>query len=256
MSWAFREWHGSGSPVLFLHGFLGRASDWEPVVTHLSPNGLAFDLPGHGNTPLGPKPSLDHWAVELARTLKDRHSDPLLVVGYSLGGRLALRLLEHAPSLVRGLVLVSASPGLDDGAERAQRAALDDQRAEEILSDFGRFLDGWYSAPLFSLEPPALAIAKERRAEVDPTSAATVIAAMSPGRAPSSWTTLAQSKVPLLYVAGALDTKYVELGAECFARREGPTDVAILSDVGHSAHVDAPAKLANALSPWIRRIRE
>ena len=241
-------------PLVLLHGFLGSSRDWEPVLSHLHVDALAVDLPGHGDTALGPAPSLDGWAVALTRMIDATFSEPVTVLGYSLGGRLALRLLENAPDRVSAVALVSASPGLESATDRAARAATDDERAGAIVADFGGFRHSWYAAPLFALHGDALARAARRRADVDPASAATIIAALSSGRAPSSWSVLEEATVPVLCVAGARDSKYVEIANQCAARRVGPTEVVVLPAVGHAVHLDAPQPLAVAVAGWIARV--
>jgi pimeloyl-ACP methyl ester carboxylesterase len=177
----------------------------------------------------------------------------VIVVGYSLGGRLALRLLEETNELVRGLALISASPGIENVEARVARAAEDDERALAIVADFAAFRDSWYSAPLFALDPDQVASATSRRSGVDSAAAAIVVSALSPGRAPSSWDLLEKAAVPILCVAGERDEKYVDIVNACASRRLGPTETRILPSVGHSVHLDAPTALAAALSAWIAR---
>ncbi|MFT6397033.1 MAG: pimeloyl-ACP methyl ester carboxylesterase [Bradymonadia bacterium] len=168
-----------------------------------------------------------------------------------MGGRLALRLAHLAPNLVEGLTLISASPGLEDEAGRASRRALDDRRAEEILSDFAQFRLRWYAAPLFALEAEQVARAAARRAAVDPASAAEMIRALSPGREPASWSVLDSLVGPVLLVAGERDAKYAALTQRIYERLGGRGSLALIPGVGHSTHVDAPTQLGRLIDVWL-----
>ena len=90
-------------------------------------------------------------AAEYLAALLDNEALPRAgVVGYSMGGRLALHLALRHPDRVGKLVLFSASPGLKTEDERTARREVDLQRAAEIEEDLGGFLRRWYRMPLFS----------------------------------------------------------------------------------------------------------
>ena len=114
---------------------------------------IAVDLPGHGAS-LGLPP--DTYTIEGAtraviRTLDDIQVSRPVVAGYSMGGRLALYLALRFPERCAGLILESASPGLESASERAARRAADESKAERLQSgDFEAFLRDWYAQPLFA----------------------------------------------------------------------------------------------------------
>lgn len=232
---------------------MGALDDWTEVVNAIDADWLLVDLPGHGATPLGPPPSLDRWARQLSRLIASAFSGPAFVVGYSMGGRLALRLAHVTPASVIRLALVSASPGLEDEDERAARRAQDRRRSEAILSDFGAFRDSWYSAPLFALDSTQAARAAQRRADVDVASAAALVRALSPGKEPSSWPVLDSLTGPVLVAAGANDAKYVELTARMTASLGARAEHRLIPGAGHSVHLDAPGELGRVVNEWLRR---
>jgi 2-succinyl-6-hydroxy-2,4-cyclohexadiene-1-carboxylate synthase len=99
--------------------------------------------------------SYENVAQGLQTTLADGDRRPVILAGYSLGGRIALYTSLRFPDFVRALVLESTSPGIADPAARQERVRADEQRAEDIAS-FGirAFVDDWYRQPLFrSLHP-------------------------------------------------------------------------------------------------------
>ncbi len=238
-------------PVVFLHGFMGTHQDWSSVASEVNADCLLVDLPGHGETPLGTVPTLDTWAAELADEIDSAFGGPAFVVGYSMGGRLALRLAQRFPERVRRLALISASPGIEDQKERTDRAAFDSARAVSIRADFEAFRAQWYAAPLFALNEEQAAHASARRAAMDPESAATLIETLSPGRQPSSWAVLDGLRGPVLAVCGERDTKYAALTRRVAERLSERVVRVELAGVGHSVHLDAPKALSPLINEWL-----
>ena len=123
--------------ILLLHGFLGTPSDWEPLTKHLTSSYKTLTLPGHLGTPF------DLTFLEKAITKK------VTLVGYSLGGRLAMDFARKYPERIERLVILSANPGLESGREER---IIQDEKWISIIENDGmdRFLDQWYAQPLFS----------------------------------------------------------------------------------------------------------
>src|SRR5579862_3588393 len=120
------EVDGRGPPLLLLHGFTGSVRSWDAVRPALTGQAtvISVDLIGHGRSAAPPEAdrySLD-WSVRDLRALLDRlELDAVDLLGYSMGGRVALHLAVHAPDRVRWLCLESASAGIEDPAERTRR---------------------------------------------------------------------------------------------------------------------------------------
>jgi len=136
---------GTGVPLIFLHGFLGTGQDWRAVVEHLIHRTcLAYDLPGHGKTPW----TDDEIEDLLAKALP---SEPINLVGYSLGGRIALRFALRHPLRIHSLTLLSTNYGLSNSEEKEKRIKTDQAWAHKILSlPWDKFLAQWYAQPIFS----------------------------------------------------------------------------------------------------------
>lgn len=233
-------------PLLLLHGFLGRGADWDAVRVHL-PSGRIADAPdlaGHGAAVgLGD----DAYSMDgAASRLLARLDGPADVVGYSMGGRLALHLAVTRPEAVRRLVLVSASPGLRAEAERGERRALDAARAADLAADPAGFLDRWYRMPLFDL-PDALRqrLTADRLAHVDPAEAGRSLAGMGTGAQPSHWDALRSLTVPTWAVVGERDAKFVAL-AHAMAEA-GRVEVVVVPGAAHGLLAERPVALAAVL---------
>lgn len=120
----YYELHGKGEPLLLLHGGLGSIDMFGSVLTKLAESRrvLAVDLQGHGRTALGKRPfKLESMADDLAALTKKLGYDKVDVLGYSLGGGVALRLAIQHPQSVRRLALVSTGFS-EDGFYAEMRA--------------------------------------------------------------------------------------------------------------------------------------
>lgn len=251
-----------GSPaavdVLFLHGFMGSGADWRGIIDALQPayRGLAIDLPGHGGAV-----DLDEDAYTMAGAaravidaLDRRGIARCALVGYSMGGRLALYLALRFPTRFRRLVLESASPGLPTEEERAARRAADEARARRLESeDFDDFLDDWYRQPLFaSLRnyPDVLAEMTAARRRNDPAELARALRGMGTGRQPSLWERLSGLPVATLAIAGALDAKYVGL-ARAMAAASPRVRAAVVPEAGHNVHAEQPRRYLALLRSFL-----
>jgi 2-succinyl-6-hydroxy-2,4-cyclohexadiene-1-carboxylate synthase len=254
-----------GSPenpnVLCLHGFMGSAADWQDVATAIGDRAfcIALDLPGHGAS-LGFVPeayTMEGTARAVVRTLDDLKARRPVIVGYSMGGRLALYLALRHPERCAGLFLESASPGLESAGERAARREADQEKAKWLESgDFENFLRDWYRQPLFAplaREAGLLRRTIEARRRNDPTELARLLRGMGTGSQPSLWQELEGLAVPALAVAGQLDGKYVGISSR-MASISPKVEPVVIPGVGHDVHDEAPAQYAALLGRFLDRL--
>ena len=246
------------TPLVLLHGFMGRGADWAAVLESaafgLEPSGRrsqaevwAPDLPGHGAA-LALEAEAYSMDGAAARVLEDV-AEPADVVGYSMGGRLALHIAVTRPEAVRRLVLVSASPGLRTADERAARRALDAQRAADLGADLEGFLERWYRMPMWGdLEDDQRQTLAAGRAQNDPAELGRSLRGMGTGAQPSHWSALGGISAPALAVAGALDDRYVRLAREMAGHG---LEAAVVPGAGHSVHTEAPDALALLLTTFL-----
>jgi 2-succinyl-6-hydroxy-2,4-cyclohexadiene-1-carboxylate synthase len=216
---------------------------------------VLVDLPGHGREAERSDPS--SFTLEALLAHLGRAGDwPTDVVGYSMGGRIALHFAAAFSDRVRRLVLESASPGLASEPERAARRAADEALAAELLSGgIERFVDGWEARPLFESRArlDALVRAGQRalRLQSDPSALAAALRGFGTGALPSLWGRLPEVAAPTLLVVGALDGKFVEIAAR-MARAMPDARVVEVPHAGHTVHLERPDVWLAAVTDFLQ----
>lgn len=239
--------HGAAHqpPLCLLHGFMGSSADWQPLVDALAQDAycLTVDLPGHGRSLDGPNHlyTMEGVTQALADVLDDAGIERCSLVGYSMGGRVALYFSLFHPTRVRRLGLESASPGLRTEQERAERRCLDHERANRIQEDLDAFLTDWYRQPLFaSLARHGLIEEMvARRSTNDPDELARALRGLSPGEQPSLWDRLSDLSVPTLVLTGELDEKYASITAQTAEQIDAARRI-FVAEAGHNVHAERP----------------
>ncbi|MEW6287253.1 MAG: 2-succinyl-6-hydroxy-2,4-cyclohexadiene-1-carboxylate synthase [Chloroflexota bacterium] len=236
-------------PLVFLHGFLGRGESWLEIARPLSENYFCVlpDLPGHGRAAAGDVVSnLNFYMVTdwLLRLLDEIPASRVHLVGYSLGGRIALAFACRFPERILTLTLESANPGIADESERARRLAEDTVRAEAILKHgMSAFVEQWYQMPLFAslnAQPEKLSAIKESASRNDPRWMAKIIRELSPAFQTPLWDALPKLSFPVFLIAGEKDAKYVQI-AHAMAKQIRDARIGIVPGAGHNIHAEQPA---------------
>ena len=236
--------------VVLAHGFTQTARSWATFTTLLraaTPDveTVAVDLPGHGDSDASP--DADLWAS--ADQLVAR-GGPGTYVGYSMGGRVALHAALTQPDEVRALVLIGATAGIDDPAERQARRDADDRLAGHIESvGVPTFIDEWLANPLFA----GLTEATAQRADRLRNTAAGLSASLratGTGTQTPLWDRLGEIECPVLVLVGERDEKFTELGQRLV---DGIIDaeLVVVPDAGHSVHLERPEATVAAIGAWL-----
>ena len=241
--------HGHGFALLLLHGFTGSSAEWATLIPTLVPlrTVIAVDLIGHGRSPAPADPArytMERAVADLLALLDTLGHAHVEVLGYSLGGRVALQLAAAAPARVRSLILESASPGIADAAERATRVAADEALAARIEQQgLAWFVDHWAGIPLFAsqaaLPTEERAALRARRLRGTATGYANSLRGMGAGRQTSLWAQLPQLATPTLIISGEYDAKYVAIGAQMAAAMPMARQV-VVPGAGHTVHLEQP----------------
>ncbi len=239
----------NGVPLLLLHGFTGSAANWLPLMEMLGRNRrvIAVDLLGHGGTDSPDDPAryrIERAAADLIDILDLLDIVQVDLLGYSMGGRLALACAVEYPLRIRSLILESASPGLATSAEREARRQSDCALADCIeKKGVSAFIDYWESIPLFAsqmnLPHEARAQLRAQRLTNNPRGLANSLRGMGTGAQPNYWDTLRHLVMPILLITGALDTKFSKIGMDMHTAINR-SRLHIVPGAGHTVHLEQP----------------
>jgi 2-succinyl-6-hydroxy-2,4-cyclohexadiene-1-carboxylate synthase len=198
--------------ITCLHGFLGNPRDWD----FLRDAGFAIETP-----PLDAIPP---------------RGDILL--GYSLGGRLALHALLAGAHYNRA-ILVSTGLGIEGDSARADRRASDEAWARRFESeDFDSVMAAWNAQPV--LAGPSLPRTHD---DYDPRA----LREWSSGALPPAASRMHELTIPTLWIAGARDTKYVAEAKRACSLVAG-AEVVIIENAGHRVPWEQPAEFIKHLN--------
>ena len=272
----YRSFGDSAAPaertVVMLHGWMGSGEDCAPAARRIADRGfrvLSVDLPGHGATaPLeersGAVPDAMRYGLEgmaagvaaLLESLGLEASALAAVVGYSLGGRVAMHLCEASGA---PMALLSANPGIGDAEARYRRMLEDDALAEKIArssdGEHRAFLRRWYENPMWgeladSQESVEFTSMVERRfSRCDRAKIAKVLRLGSAGRQRDFSGHLAQVD-RALFLAGELDERYAA-AAERLAAANPRVRARVIKGCGHALLEQCSAEVADEVLSFV-----
>lgn len=240
-------------PILFmLHGFMGsgRVFDHliEPLKKQFTP--VTIDLAGHGKTTTPPDDShfsADIQTAQLKSVFKRFRSESSYLYGYSMGGRLALQFAARYPEMLKGVCIESAHCGIQDADERAERKRKDFAAAEQIEIEPGDFLSAWSDLPLFATTPEPFREKYHHISEnQNPKCMAASLRGFGAGVMPVLCNELKNIKIPVQYLAGETDSKYVQIMKNMHDQTPGSRLITAPGS-GHRVHTDQPEDVLQAL---------
>ena len=245
----------SGPALVILHGFTGSAAGWGRQLNTLAAYGLrviALDLLGHGQS--GAPADPQRYAIEYCRqdilvALQELgvSKGQAILLGYSMGGRIAL--YTAFSGFFRALILESASPGLEDPAEREQRRISDEALAASIERDgVQAFIERWEELPLFASQKTLPLESREtlrrQRLQNRATGLAQSLRGVGLGVQPSLYDRLPALHIPVLLIAGELDTKFTAI-ARHMAQALPQSQLRIIPGAGHTIHLERPEEFVS-----------
>lgn len=226
--------------MAFAPGFMQRGDAWAPVAARVAPRY---------------RPALVEFAeptLEGAISAVEAAGRGGAVVGYSMGGRIALHAALAHRAAFRALVLVGATPGIDDDALRRSRRAADQDLAAWMEGEtIGAIVDFWEAQPIFATQDAELVRAQRPgRLQHDPRRLAAMLRSTGQGTLDSLWPRLRDVAVPVLAVAGEHDSKYAEVAEEMAAALPRGR-AALVPGAGHAAHLEQPDAFAELLLAFL-----
>ncbi|WP_409251751.1 2-succinyl-6-hydroxy-2,4-cyclohexadiene-1-carboxylate synthase [Bacillus sp. SCS-153A] len=254
------EVKGKGEPIVLLHGFTGDSSTWNEILPYLENyKTIAIDLLGHGSTDSPGDPDryrIEQAVADLKVILDELDIEEVSLLGYSMGGRIALAFTAAYPERVKALILESSSPGLKTVSERRLRVSADKKLADMILSEgLINFVDYWENIPLFSSQKKLSSSKQEEirlnRLSQNPVGLANSLKGMGTGRQPSYWEALRNLPIKMLFITGELDSKFCRIAKEM---ENGAQNACIeeIEGAGHALHVEEPEKFGTIVREFLK----
>jgi 2-succinyl-6-hydroxy-2,4-cyclohexadiene-1-carboxylate synthase len=229
--------------LVLLHGFTHTGASWEVVSAGLGERyrPLAPDIRGHGA-------SSELVPVDLETVIGDVAGlapPSCTLVGYSMGGRIALHAALALGDRIARLVLIGASPGIAERTEREARQRADERLAERIeRSTIEEFARHWATTPVLgTLTPDVAAAAHADRLRNTPDGLARALRGLGTGALPSLWDRLGELRMPVTLVVGERDRKFAGVAMQMMAEI-ARAEVVAVAGASHAVHLDAPEQVA------------
>ncbi|MBF9770724.1 2-succinyl-6-hydroxy-2,4-cyclohexadiene-1-carboxylate synthase [Enterobacter asburiae] len=244
-----------GYPLLvFLHGFSGDRREWQRVGEGFSdyPR-LYLDLPGHGGSRNLGVTGFDEMSALLTRTLLSYNILKFWLIGYSLGGRIAMFHASQQPKGLLGMIVEGGHPGLQDAEARNARLASDRRWATRFRTEpLDKVFADWYQQPVFaSLTDAQREALITLRSQNNGETLAMMLEATSLAVQPDLRAALSARDFSFDYLYGERDEKFAALAAEVNAVCHA------IPDAGHNAHRENPDAVIASLAQILRyRIKD
>ena len=254
---------GAGLPLLLLHGFTGSHATWLPFLDRWGGvRKIAVDLLGHGSSECPhdrTRYDIDHTVRALLTVLEAKQIERAVVLGYSMGGRIALRLALAAPERIRALILESTSPGITDASSRQARIEADEALADQIEREsVERFVGYWEALPLWASQARLSQSTRDRlraqRLRNTPQGLANSLRGVGAGRMLPVHDQLSKLSTPALLIAGTLDTRYCD-EARAMAAKFPTAMLTIVNDAGHAVHLEQPEAFRETVAMFLAPLR-
>lgn len=249
------------APVVLVHGFTQTRACWGPLGDMLrrrAPLSL-LDAPGHGGSARHSNSDIAASGDLIAESAR-RWGEPVILVGYSMGARMALRSALDHPDVVAGLVLIGGTAGIAEAEERSARHQRDDATAARLeQAGVEAFLREWLSMPMFE-QLPGWAHFDDERGSNTVDGLASSLRNAGTGAMVPLWGRLGELDAPLLCVTGERDTRFGALADDLVdgAHRARSARHSVVSGSGHAVHLEHPeavgSLLLGAVETWSSQV--
>lgn len=241
--------HADKPVIFFLHGFMGNIHEFDTTIKLLGDNFsyLIIDIPGHGATQVLGKDddyTMPKIAASMIKLLDKLNITQCFLVGYSMGGRLALYLTLNFPQYFKKVILESASPGLATESERLARLKSDAQIGSKLSritskTEFKNFLFNWYNQTIFGAikSHPEFYMMLASRWQNQPSELTKSLKFMGTGNQPSLWDKLPENQVPLLLLVGKNDVKFKDINQK-MVNLCSVAQLEVINDAAHNIHFE------------------
>lgn len=236
----------SNKLLVLLHGFISDHTSFDHLLASFtkSVNVLTIDLPGHGSDESNSEEEWNFSAIRqyLDETLEDFANYDIYLHGYSMGGRVALYYALHGKMNLQGLILESASAGIESEDDRIERQQIDKARAKVLdIAGLEIFVNDWEKLPLFytqyDLDKAIQQRIRTMRLNQNPARLAQALRDYGTGNMPNLWYDIKNINTSTMIIVGELDRKFCEI-SQRLSTEIPNTEIIKISNVGHTVHVE------------------
>ena len=242
---------GQGLPLVFVHGFPLNRDTWRKQIEALlsSYRVIAPDLRGLGESETGTgMPTMDLFADDLHELLQQLHSDPVVLIGHSMGGYVALAFARQFPEFLRGLVLVSTKAGNETLLGAVGRRAM----AKKVEAKGLKAVVDAMAPKMLTASNDDERMAEQVREFMAPSKPEGVIGALlAMAERPDSTAMLASIAVPTLVITGADDILIPPKESEKLAKGIRGAQLKVIPHAGHLVALEQPDEFNRALEEWL-----
>jgi len=243
---------GSGHPLIFFHGFCDSHEVWSEFVKPFSKTNhvVTPDLPGFGRSEPLPSPfSIDQAADVMADWLQNLKLNPCIIVGHSLGGYVALSILERHPEILKGMVLFHSTPNPDSEERKRVRNKVISFVDENGVAPFiETFVPGLFA----DKNHPAIPETRRRCGQTTRESLTGYAAAMR--ERPDRSKIMMKASFPMLVIAGVKDSLIPLDDLKKLAEKSPKITLVGIAETGHMGMIEAKKQAQNILSGYVHEV--
>jgi 2-succinyl-6-hydroxy-2,4-cyclohexadiene-1-carboxylate synthase len=253
----------SNNYIFFLHGFTGSNKDWNELIPLINTdfNIIAVDLIGHGNSDSPEEVSFysaESIVEQIHQLILTYTNQPVIISGYSMGGRAALSFASKYPDMIKGLILESTGAGIEDENLKNERAKQDEELTRFIEENtIEEFINYWMNIDLFnsqkSLPKEKLIKIKKSKLKNSKAGLANSMRGFGSGKMPSLFDDIKNIIAKTLLISGEFDTKYTAVSEKLVKIFPDAIHVVIKS-AGHNTHLEQPGSFINVINDFLNRL--
>lgn len=241
--------------IVLLHGFLGNSADFSLLLSELGNYhySMAFDLPGHGKSLFLSEATylIDNTIVTIHSQLHSLDINKVHIVGYSMGGRIALSFANAYPEMISSLTMISSTAGLKTKEERRLRIENDTKIIDKIQSlSMEDFLHFWYSQQIFSFSSERINSILSQRVTNNKSEIIKSLKFAGTGMMTPLWDNLHNLNFPILLLSGVKDKKFVKICEEMHQIMPNSRNI-VIENSSHNLLLDAPVETLNLITKFI-----
>jgi len=250
----------TNSYLFLLHGFTGSLEDWFTFEKYFPTdfNLVGIDLIGHGksDSPTNVNYYTTESIVRQIKKVKEKViGKKIFLLGYSMGGRAALNYALSLPYDLEGLILESASAGINNSALKFERERTDKNLAEYILSNpIESFVDDWMNKEIFqtqrNLSEKVINEIRNRKLHCNRIGLANSLLGFGTGVMNPLFDRLSEIRIPVQLICGELDKKFVDINSQ-MKRLISKLKLSIIQNSGHNVHLEETKKYADIVYSFV-----